>query len=77
MLHQPYAFAADHQKRLLMLQQHPDYRGLGDVGADSRHDGVIARVADHVLGEAGAVVVVHRQDPLSHRGRAPGGGKHR
>ena len=76
-LHDTHAFAANDNKRLLMLQQHPNHRGLGDVGLNPGHDGIVARVADHVLGKAGAVVVVDRQNPLAYHGRASGGGKHR
>ena len=76
-LQHAHLIALDNGIGLLMLQQHPDHRGLGYVGLDTRHHGEIPGVAHEIIGEAGAVVVINLQNPLLNVRRASRGGKNR
>ena len=57
-----------------MLQQHPHHRGLGNKGVDTGDEFQIAGRSEHLFGKSGAVVVVHRFDPVPYRGGGQGGG---
>ena len=61
----------------LVLQKHPDYRGLGHIGFDLRHHRQIPRVPHQVVRKAGAIIVIDLRNPGLNRGRASGRGKHR
>ena len=70
-----HLIALDNGVGFLMLQQHPDHRGLGHVGLDPRNHGEISGVAHEIIGEAGAVIVVNLQNPLLNVRRASCGGE--
>lgn len=63
-LHDAHLGALDHPVRLSVLHEHTDDGGLGHKGMNAGHHFQIARRGEHMLLEAGAVVIVHTLNTL-------------
>ena len=72
MLEQALLSAPDDGEGLLVVQQQPHHRGLGDKAANAGAQFLIAGLGQEVVGEAGAVEGVHRPNavPGSHGAHA-------
>ena len=71
------ALAADHPIALLPFQHQAKDGKLGQKGFDPGNDFPIARFIQHPLGKAGAVKIIHIQNPLPDQLSAFGTGIHR